>query len=632
MSAERAFRDPKRMAYCFAAAACALFFLTSYSHVEAARDDGAKDSAPQRTYELQLGLNFLDSGDLEDPFLDLTKLSSRRWSIRFPGGDTWDDGRAIAEGYINADTGLPAGLPEGAQSASGPNIVYGGRIFPNYYAGDYIFEWDGDAYGFIAGEPREFQDHEGKNRLRFKVSSKNRKSLFLRLSQIRNGGVTGVRVYRAEYEPLVKAGEIWNPKFIDYVRHYDVLRMLDMQHENASPVRSFDDVARPEDAGYGVGFTTRSPTPKRYGAPYEILFDLGVKAERSIWVHIPPEIGSPKRQDDPSLRLNDNPNFVDPKKLKALAHDNAAAILSSPEWEKFAAAFVDRLVASGYPADRPLYIELGNEIWNFAFPFTLHTNYVWGLANGVDPSWGVRKGYGALTARWMRALEAELAKRGLSYNIVYVIASHTGSPESTTQAFEGLKEHLRANGLDPAAFIRKTGVALATYHFAAGVYDKKLFGELKGDDLIKRWEEAIREDPEGLKKRLHDYFVDSPQNVAGTRRWILWRWRLQEEAARKEGSRLIGAYEGGSNNNPPKALMSSPVFAAWWKDYHWGDYGADVVRQVNATIIKTFPEVMLANYGGLGVIGKRPWFDGHYAEDTAMLRMWDEFAIPENRR
>lgn len=562
----------------------------------------------------------------------MTKLAGRGWAIRFVDGEDWDELRATEEGYLDDATGLPVALPENARHARGPFIAQGRRYFPEYYAGDYIFEWDGDAYGFINGQPRGLQRREGDNRLRFQVSSTSNKSLSPRFSRIGDGGVTGVRVYRAEHEALVRAGEIWTPEFIDYVKHYDILRTMDMQHTNASPVRSFDDVARPEDAVYGRGFRVRWSAPKRYGFPYELLFDLGVKSERSVWLHIPPQIGSPKHQADPSLRLDDNPKVVDPKKLKKLARANVDAILASPEWEKFAASFVDRLVASGYPSDRPLYIELGNEIWNFAFPFTLHTNYVWGVGQGVNPKWGVRQGYGVLTARWMRALEAELSERGLAYNIVYVIASRTGGPGVTTQAYAGLKAHLRANGLTPSDYIQKTGVAIASYHFAGRLYDRKFFGELKGADLVARWEEEIRKDPEGLKKRLHDYFVDGPQNDSGTRRWILWRWRLQDEAVRKIGARLIGAYEGGSNNRPPKALLNSPVFAAWWKEYHWGPYGADVVRQVNAALIEEFPDVILANYGGLGAIGQMPWPDGHYAEDTAMLRMWDEFAIPEDQR
>lgn len=602
--------------------------LLLFSLAGAARsEDGA---APQRTrnYELQLGVYFTAPWNLEDPFVNLAKSMQSGWAA-YHGNEVVLDVANVREGgYLNGAL-LPDRLPDGATRFLSSPILARAGVYPDYYTGHYTMEWEGDAYGFVQGQPRNLQSREGRNRVRFFVPYTNTSARRPGFSMVRGDGVTALRVFRDEHRAHVEAGDLWNPDFLDYVRRYDVIRTMDMQATNGSPVRSFADVARPEDASYGSGFRAEWPAAPRYGAPFEVLFDLAEKSGAKLWLNIPPMIGAPMHPAHPSLRRDDRPGRVDAEKIAAMARAHGREILDSEEWPRFAEAFVDRLVASGYPADRPLYLELGNEIWNYAAAFNVHTNYAAGVGRSVNARWNIRQGYGVLSARWASVLEAELAARKLDYSIVYVLASHTAWPARTANAIEGFKHQLKADGADAERILRRTGVALTTYVSCSKAYGEKILGASEDDELREAWEAAIDADGEGLKRKLHDYCVDGPATEVATRAWILKNWRAHRRIAERHGLRIIGAYEGGSHDNPRKLLKQSEKFRSWWRDYHWGPYGADVVRQVNRSIIEAFPGVIVSNYASIGEIGGAPWFDGHYTEETDMLRMWDEFARPQ---
>lgn len=595
----------------------------------------AQDTPPpvagERGYELQLGLYFTATWSLEDPFINIAKSMRDEWGAAKSGGVVLDAMQMREGGFLSQDTGAPIRMPDGAQELGAGVFLAGLRPYPNYYAGKYTFEWDGKAYGYLQHQPRDLQTRIGENRLRFYVSRDSVPARIVRFSQLRDDGVTGIRIYRDENRKRLLAGEIWNPEFLDYVKRYDILRTMDMQATNESPVRSFADVARPEDIFYGNRFRVEWPPALRYGAPFEVLFNLGVASGAKLWLNIPAMVGAPMHPARLSLRDAENPNSVDIYKLKMMARDHARAIVASEEWDIFAKEFVDRLVASGYPADRPLYLELSNEIWNTAPGFAIQTYYAWGIGLAFNERWDMREGYGILSARWASALETELAARGLDYDIIYVLAGQTAWPARTTKAIKGYKYQLKKAGANLDAILARTGVALTTYSHCAGPFGETAFGDIDGEALRAEWERSIDEDPEGLKKRLRDNCVNAPAWVKGSLAWVVKNWRDHERIAKKEGVRLIGAYEGGSHDSPPTPLRESEKFRAWWKEYHWGPYGADVVRQVNLAIIDAFPGVILSNYASIGAVGdpNAPWIDGHYAEETAMLRMWDEFAKPQ---
>jgi hypothetical protein len=154
------------------------------------------------------------------------------------------------------------------------------------------------------------------------------------------------------------------------------------------------------------------------------------------------------------------------------------------------------------------------------------------------------------------------------------------------------------------------------------------FGDPKSDDARNKFVNAIRDDGASLRNDAHAYCLDSPASERFTRAWILARWKAHERHAKRAGARFIGAYEGGSHETPNRNLLKSRSIKAWWTNYHWGEEGADVVRQINLSLIDAFPGVVLSNYTGVGEVGGHPWNDGLQGENTEMQRMWREFGRP----
>ena len=579
----------------------------------------------ERNYQLQIGLNYLMPNNLEDPFIDLTMAGGGYWSILRRDAPDMDYGEAMEAGLIDLETGLLRSLPDDARMGIGPGVLGGMRIYPKHYAGAYILEWEGDAHAFIVGQPRDLQTRIGQNKLMFFVRPENGRPLSVRFSQLRGDGLKSIRLYRDEHKELIERGEIWNPDFIEMVRKNDIVRTMMFQTTNESPVRSFTEVARPEDAFYANTMRPIWPSPPRYGVPYEVLFDLALKSDTALWTHVPAMIGMPTHLSHPSMRNDEDKISVG--KINAEAKTHWRTILGSPEWDIFAREFADRLVASGYPQERPLYVELGNEIWNYAYPFALATAYFQGFAQGMKDKMSPRIGYGVLSARWASALEQELEERGVSYNIIYVLGSHTAMPSRSAAAMRSFRRQLEQMGANADEIVAKTGIALTTYSKCSAAFGKQEFGDLEDGELRAAWERAIREEREDLKHRLHDFCVNG-REVNANKNWIVKRWRQHHREAQRQGFRLLGAYEGGSHDVPPEALRESPLFEKWWIEYHWGPLGADVVRQINQAIIEEFPGVILSNFGTMGRVGAAPWLEGHYSRETDLMRVWDEFERP----
>jgi len=587
----------------------------------------AGTGAAARPYRLQYSMAYLSAYKLLDPFINLTKAGDGYWRIERGDAPPLSYGEALEQGYIDPQTGMPRRLPANARAITNAPVLHGMSDYPRYYAGGYTMEWEGDAFGFLLGQPRDMQRRRGAGKLSFYVRPETRRGVGIGFSRLREDGLTSFRVYRDDHRKRLEAGEIWNPDFIAHMRRYDVIRTMGFQRINASPVTKFSQVARPEDAFYGNALKSEWPAPPRYGVPYEALFDLAISADADLWLHVPPMIGAPMHPGHPSLR-NEN-GGADWEKIAAMAQENARAIVESPEWGVFAAALADRLVASGYDARRPLYIEIGNEIWNWGPPFGLNTGYFNGLGRGLRARWGDRQAYGLVLARFAHLFETELQNRGLEYNTVYVLASHTANPYATTVGIDGFEAGLKDIGEEAARRLTaRTGVALTTYTRCSGGFGETRFGKLGTDALARAWEDAIREDSEALKRDLHDFCLNATQNNERNLQHVLSSWKRHHEIVEKRGLRLMGAYEGGSHDWPRDLIKASATFRAWWRDFHWGPYGADIVRRTNLALIEAFPGVMLSDFDSVGAPGNAPWVEGHYAEETDLMRVWDEFARP----
>ncbi len=590
-------------------------------------DAAEKKDAP-RSHQLLLGLGFSAPFNLEEPFINMAQTRAAGWSFQTKGRERLEDGDAALAGWLDPNTFMPTKESRSAKFVAAGVFLPGAENFPDYYADDYVLDWKGEARGTMQRWDAKGSDQRRANSVAYSLKPFQATGGSLRFSEV-GDGLSDVRLYRKKYAALLDAGEIWNPAFIDYVKRYDIIRTMDIQSTNNIQARRFDQIAT-MDEPWGQRATMAWPEPPFFSAPYEILFDLAVKADVAIWLTIPPQIGSPVSSADPSLRREEKPSRFDGQRFKKTTAAHAKATLASEEWEIFAKEFADRYMASGYPLRRPLYVEIGNEIWNFAGGFSVSSNYAIGIAHGVNADWQLGHGYGVLTARFMLALEQEFAARKAKPNIVYVVASHTTNPWRTKLALDGFSGYLKSKGADPKDYLPKTGVAVTNYYGHFDAMSAAMFGSDKPEIYAPLWRDAIREDPEAFAGRVSTLLKSGPKNVKANGPWVVARWAEHQRIAEQHGSRLIGAYEGGSHLVPPKELANSKDFLDWWTVFHWGEDGADIARQVNRDLIEAFPGAIIANYESIGAIQPgKPWIDGHYAKPTPMLKMWDEFARPD---
>lgn len=588
----------------------------------------AADPRDAHPYRLLLGLGFSAPFNLEEPFINMAQTRPAGWSFNVRSQGRVEGAEAISAGYIDPNTFMPTRKSAEAQYAAVGVFIPGAEQFRDYYADTYVLDWKGKASGMMQRWEGKARTTRTANSVEYTLGPMQATGGSMRFSSI-GDGFSDIRLYRKKYAALLERGEVWNPAFIGYVRRYDIVRTMDIQSTNNSQVRRFDQIATMSEP-WGQRATISWPEPPFFSAPYEILFDLGVKADVEIWMTLPPQLGAPVSSADPSLRQANKPTRLDVGKLKEATEAHGKETLASPEWEIFAKAFVDRYVASGYPLSRPLYLEVGNEIWNFAGGFTVSSNYAIGIAKSIDPKWQVGHGYGVLTANYMMALEKEFARRKIKPNVTYVIASHTANPWRTKQALDGIAGYLAANGADPKQYFPKTAVAVTNYYGNFNAMSAAMFGSGDPDVYAPQWLAEIEKDPEAFAKRVSDLLSIGPKNVKATGPWIVARWAEHRALAEKAGSRLLGGYEGGSHLYPPKQLTQSKPFMNWWMAYHWSAESAGVGRTINQDLIRAFPGVVIANYESIGALkADSPWIDGHYAKPTPVLKMWDEFARPD---
>lgn len=579
-----------------------------------------------RQHQLQLGLGPAAPYNLEEPYLNVAQLRGAGWE--FEGrGERVGAQAAVASGLLDAKTWMPTAKARAFKNASIAQFFSNAAGYEAFYADEWVIDWKGDAYGFMQGWERRMGTKRDKNSAAYTVTPQNFRNGSLRFSQF-GDDFSGVRLYRRKNAERLARGEIWNPVFLDYARRYDVLRTMDIQSTNNSQVRRFDQIAKMTDP-WGQGSTRAWPEPPFFSAPYEVLFDLGVRTGSKIWVTVPPQIGAPVSWADPSLRRKDKPERLNGELFTATTAKHAKQTLESEEWNIFARAFAERLAASGYPLDRPLYVELGNEMWNNAAGFFVSTAYARGVASAFNDKWRGGYGYGILSARMAMSFEKAFAEMKIRPRIIYVLGTHTANPTRTRDALEGFSFYVRKSGGDPKALLKQTGVATTNYFGKFSDLTTLIFGETPAGEVTARWIAAAKKDPDGLGRRISAHIIDGPASAKATAAWIVDSWGRHRQIALEFGSTFIGAYEGGSHLNIPVELSQSPEFMAFWTDFHWGERGAEIARQVNRRLIEAYPGVIISNFLSIGQLkGTAPWMDGHYAKRTPMMRMWDEFARP----
>lgn len=213
-------------------------------------------------------------------------------------------------------------LTDGRRAGAYASIIMGGSEIPGTFpAGDYALTYDGT--GEIEVDGAEIVD-AAPGRMTVRYDGNGTVILYITETDPAGTGdyIRNITMMRPDAVP----GERFNRTYIDYLRPYSVIRPLHFVGDQLT---------------YGTEITWAERKPEDYshwggalGAPYEVAIDLANESASALWLNIPIAV------DDAFVR-----------ELARLTHE--------------------RLDDS-----RRLYIEYGNELWNFSFPYELGRRYV----------------------------------------------------------------------------------------------------------------------------------------------------------------------------------------------------------------------------------------------------------------
>jgi hypothetical protein len=177
----------------------------------------------------------------------------------------------------------------------------------------------------------------------------------------------------------------------------------------AEMLRADDKLCAGDGGRWGsVHSTSPNRTSEREGIDLKLLGKLCADTGRSLWFCTPMGIGFASVETELYVTQNNNASR---DAMELAIAPNLATIKAAlyTEHKTRAEYCLNDLIAGGYPADRRLYIELSNEIWNSNFPRAY--NLAVGLGrnlSGTGTVSGVGAGYAfaAFCRAWKDAIDA----------------------------------------------------------------------------------------------------------------------------------------------------------------------------------------------------------------------------------
>lgn len=307
----------------------------------------------------------------EFPFIN-DFLNASQWITH---SDTTFDTKE--EQYANLDAnGWPMTLTSVNESSRqqynslGVLLFLGGFDTSNgfYPGGRYIVLYDGRGTLTYADDATLVRRSPGRDVINV-IPSKNGIDLRITVTDPKHTGdyVRNIRLVGADNEAAIKAGHVFNPRFLQLVHYFRVLRFMDWLQTNGSTIRSWSDRPLPTQAFFGTA----------KGVPIEIAVQAANAISADAWLNVP-----------------------------AMADDHYITEM---------ATLVHGLLGS----TQKVYVELSNEVWNASFK-----QYHYAISQGAA-LWPTRPGgsggyewnrnfYGMRTAQmcdlWKAAWGADKAR------------------------------------------------------------------------------------------------------------------------------------------------------------------------------------------------------------------------------
>jgi hypothetical protein len=330
---------------------------------------------PARRVTATLGMNLAGVVDwsTEWPFVEIFK-TSRPWMELGPGPFTYDDrGRPLLRDGQMVETLLFR------------------EIEGRYPPGDYVITWSGGGTVDVS----QYDVTEVVSRAPGRIVARVRPG---------NGGIL-VRVTKSPPRDPVRDLRVWipgfeksraqfHPLYLERLKPFRVLRFMDWQRTNNSPVMEWGQRSRLEDERWSTDL----------GVPIEVQIDLANAAGADPWFCIP------HQADDRFVRET------------------------------------ARLIRQRLDPKRTVYVEYSNEVWNWAFGQTRYA-----LEQGKKLKLGApeqHKFYARRSVEIFDAFTAELGKERL----VRVLSGQFANPHDCEQILKHENAYLKADAFAVGAY------------------------------------------------------------------------------------------------------------------------------------------------------------------------------------
>ena len=586
---------------------------------QASLEPGVYNGAPL----VQAGLTGIAYYDYEEPFLDQMRSQSLATCDKPSGGGAATPAEMLADGVFDTATGDFVSIGSFAQCTA---AIFGFRAVnkPLTSTESWVVDWQGS--GTVQVVWCASTKTLSGNRI-VVVRPVGASDYCGVLVTATGAGFGGLRVFRAEHETRLAAGEMFNPDFLTYTKRYPWLRPMDWSNTNlacanrVSQLRA--DTARVVING-DSDFRYCGTALGGDGVPLRLLFRLAREANSALWINAPGFLGAP---DDiaATWQLDRGAGWeARALEFRSKGQANATTTIASSEWDAWADKVVAAMVAENYPLSRPIYIEPTNESWNFVEI----TQWHWGIGAAVGPAGSTTSyGYGWTAARLAEALDGALARAGRSGQAwKLVLARQAANVSTSTIALSAYRQYFVAKAVDPTPWLAKAGLSVAAYFYGFDTSGNP-WGATDSAALTTAVANAAQT-PAVFAQAVADFLVDSPASAFGSLNWTMARLAEHKAAADAAGVVFLGAYEGEDHGLFPSGLANNAAVINAVENYRFGVQGARVRTALLQRFFAAYPNALYADFTGPSqgdpqgdaVDDTRivwPWQDGQYNTPNA---------------
>lgn len=560
-------------------------------------------------------INLHDNIYWTDDYPLLNLLKSGGWTAKdSANADVMSYSEMLANGYVDPVTGDPTGIPPGATKLQSTIFRERAPYRPSWSAGTYRLRWDGQGYCQLWLNGTAIEANRTPNSVDFVFPASNTAHDAIVITSI-GPGFGNVRLYRAEFETNIETnGEVFDPNYLNLASAFKVIRPMDWNHANSSSAVDPDEIPQKS------WFVWRPIS-------IEAQFDLAMITNTALWINVPGFLGQ-------AADIKNNLSTWQPNNLQPYGYDHWDAPLYSDAMKRYCDRLAAAVIASGYPRNRCLYVELDNENWNIYFK---HASYFSGIGKAMNgqarPATSDGAGMppamtagGYYSAFLMTQLQAAFEEAGIADQVwIMVMGTQMGYVPASYPAdvkMQSFLKYFTDRGIDPTPWKQRCGLSGATYFY-------EVISELRGlyqgtaAERDSAWLAAIA-NPTQLKTDMKNWYLNTPASAGGqTIPQIIARRQEIIDYAAANGYLYIGEYEGGWHETVGSSTLTNDAGfkSFWFDDWRKSQEFQDVHTALYTQLRAQKSDAMLSHYLSYGMEDfGAPWFFTAYWGETGPVK------------